>query len=105
MRGREGASSGGRGASGRDAIAPLPQDSSRANTPKTPGVDDPRPEELNPSHPTPAQVADEERRAARYRELITRRARRTGGKVLSAPETFEEMAHDRRLRHDPESRP
>lgn len=73
----------------------------RTNTPKAPGVDDPRPEKLNPLHPTPAQVADDERRAAKYRELITRWVRRTGGKVLIAPETFKEMAHNKRLIHDP----
>jgi polysaccharide pyruvyl transferase WcaK-like protein len=73
----------------------------RTNTPKAPGVDDPRPEKLNPLHPTPAQVADDERRAAKYRELITRWVRRSGGKVLIAPETFKEMAHNKRLLHDP----
>jgi len=73
----------------------------RTNTPKAPGVDDPRPEKLNPLHPTPAQVADDERRAAKYRELVTRWVRRTGGKVLIAPETFKEMAHNKRLIYDP----
>ncbi len=73
----------------------------RTNTPKAPGVDDPRPEKLNPLHPTPSQVADDERRAAKYRELITRWVRRTGQKVLIAPETFKEMEHNRRLIHDP----
>lgn len=73
----------------------------RTNTPKAPGVDDPRPQKLNPLHPTPAQRADDERRAAKYRELIGLWVRRTGGKVLIAPETFKEMEHNRRLIHDP----
>lgn len=73
----------------------------RTNTPKLPGVDDPRPEKLNPLHPTPQQVADDERRAAKYRELITRWVQETGLKVLIAPETIKEMGHNKRLIHDP----
>lgn len=73
----------------------------RTNTPKAPGVDDPRPEKLNPLHPTPQQIADDERRAAKYRELVTLWVKKTGHKVLIAPETIKEMGHNKRLIHDP----
>jgi polysaccharide pyruvyl transferase WcaK-like protein len=72
----------------------------RTNTPKFPGVDDPRPEKLNPLHPTPQQVADDERRGAKYRELITKWVTKTGHKVLIAPETIKEMGHNKRLIYD-----
>lgn len=73
----------------------------RTNTPKYPGVDDPRPEKLNPLHPTPQQIADDERRAAKFRELVTLWVKKTGHKVLIAPETIKEMGHNKRLIHDP----
>jgi polysaccharide pyruvyl transferase WcaK-like protein len=73
----------------------------RTNTPKYPGVDDPRPEKLNPLHPTPQQIADDERRAAKFRELVTLWVKKTGHKVLIAPETLKEMGHNKRLIHDP----
>ncbi len=73
----------------------------RTNTAKLPGVDDTRTPKLNPLHPTPEQVADDERRAAKYRELVTIWVRRTGHKVLIAPETIKEMGHNKRLIHDP----
>ena len=73
----------------------------RTNTPKYPGVDDPRPEKLNPLHPTPKQIADDERRAAKFRELVTLWVKKTGYKVLIAPETIKEMGHNKRLIHDP----
>jgi polysaccharide pyruvyl transferase WcaK-like protein len=73
----------------------------RTNTPKYPGVDDPRPEKLNPLHPTPQQIEDDERRAAKYRALIKLWIEKTGGKVLIAPETLKEMGHNKRLLHDP----
>ena len=72
----------------------------RTNTPKFPGVDDPRPEKLNPLHPTPKQIEDDERRCAKYRELIALWVEKTGGKVLIAPETIKEMGHNIRLIHD-----
>ncbi len=72
----------------------------RTNTPKYPGVDDPRPEKLNPLHPTPQQIEDDQRRGAKYRELITQWVKRTGYKVLIAPETIKEMGHNKRLIHD-----
>ncbi|HPA16755.1 MAG TPA: polysaccharide pyruvyl transferase family protein [Verrucomicrobiae bacterium] len=73
----------------------------RTNTAKLPGVDDTRTPKLNPLHPTPEQIADDERRAAVYRDLITRWVKRTGFKVLIAPEVKKEMGHNRRLIHDP----
>lgn len=73
----------------------------RTNTPKAPGVDDPRPQKLNPLHPTPQQVEDDERRAAGFRELITKWVQATGNKVLIAPETIKEMGHNKRLIFDP----
>lgn len=73
----------------------------RTNTPKFPGVDDTRTPKLNPLHPTPAQVADDERRAGVYRELMAAWIRQTGHKVLIAPETIKELGHNRRLLFDP----
>jgi polysaccharide pyruvyl transferase WcaK-like protein len=73
----------------------------RTNTAKAPGVDDLRVPKLNPLHPTPAQVADDERRAATYRALITAWVKTTGYKVLIAPEVQKEMAHNKRLLFDP----
>ncbi|MCF7784480.1 MAG: polysaccharide pyruvyl transferase family protein [Prosthecobacter sp.] len=73
----------------------------RTNTAKLPGVDDTRTPKLNPLHPTPEQVADDERRAAKYRELVTMWVQKTGHKVLIAPETIKEMGHNKRLIHDP----
>lgn len=73
----------------------------RTNTAKLPGVDDTRTPKLNPLHPTPQQQADDERRAAKYRELITLWVQKTGHKVLIAPEVKKEMEHNKRLIHDP----
>lgn len=73
----------------------------RTNTAKLPGVDDTRTPKLNPLHPTPAQIADDERRAAKYRELVTLWVKKTGLKVLIAPEVKKEMGHNKRLIHDP----
>jgi polysaccharide pyruvyl transferase WcaK-like protein len=73
----------------------------RTNTAKLPGVDDTRTPKLNPLHPTPEQIADDERRAAKYRELVTRWVRKTGHKVLIAPEVQKEMGHNKRLIFDP----
>ena len=69
----------------------------RTNTPKSNGTDSPG----NPLHPTPEQVADDERRAAKLRALITAWVEKTGNKVLIAPEVDKEMAHNKRLLHDP----
>lgn len=73
----------------------------RTNTAKLPGVDDTRTPKLNPLHPTPEQIADDERRAAVYRDVVTRWVERTGLKALIAPEVKKEMEHNRRLIHDP----
>jgi polysaccharide pyruvyl transferase WcaK-like protein len=73
----------------------------RTNTAKLPGVDDTRTPKLNPLHPTPEQIADDERRAAKYRDLVTRWVRQTGHKVLIAPEVMKEMGHNKRLIFDP----
>ncbi|OYW75998.1 MAG: hypothetical protein B7Z37_10670 [Verrucomicrobia bacterium 12-59-8] len=73
----------------------------RTNTAKLPGVDDTRTPKLNPLHPSPEQVADDERRAAKYRELVTMWVKKTGHKVLIAPEVKKEMENNKRLIHDP----
>jgi polysaccharide pyruvyl transferase WcaK-like protein len=73
----------------------------RTHTPSHPGVDDKRPQKLNPLHPTPEMIADDERRAAKYRELITRWVKETGHKVLIAPEVKKEMEHNKRFIFDP----
>ena len=73
----------------------------RTNTAKLPGVDDTRKPSLNPLHPTPEQIADDERRAAVYRDLITLWVKKTGYKVLIAPEVKKEMGHNKRLIFDP----
>jgi polysaccharide pyruvyl transferase WcaK-like protein len=69
----------------------------RTHTPSHPGVDDKRPQKLNPLHPTPEMIADDERRAAKYRDLITRWVQKTGHKVLIAPEVKKEMEHNKRF--------
>lgn len=73
----------------------------RTHTPSAPGIDDKRPQKLNPLHPTPEMIADDERRAAKYRELITRWVQKTGHKVLIAPEVKKEMEHNKRFLYDP----
>ncbi len=73
----------------------------RTNTAKLPGVDDKRVPSLNPLHPSPEQIADDERRAGVYRDLVTRWVKKTGHKVLIAPEVKKEMEHNKRLIHDP----
>jgi len=57
--------------------------------------------QLNPEHPTPAQQADDERRAAVLRDVMTGWIQQTGGKVLIAPEVKKEIEHNRRLLFDP----
>lgn len=69
----------------------------RTHTAKHEGVDNPP---LNPLHPTPQMIADDERRAAKYRELVTRWVQKTGYKVLIAPEVKKEMVHNKRLIYD-----
>lgn len=72
----------------------------RTHTPSFPGVDDKRPQKLNPLNPTPQMIADDERRAAKYREVITRWVKKTGYKVLIAPEVHKEMEHNKRFIYD-----
>src|SRR6185369_14090033 len=69
----------------------------RTHTPSHPGVDDKRPQKLNPLHPTPEMIADDDRRAAKYCDLITRWVKKTGNKVLIAPEVEKEMEHNKRF--------
>jgi hypothetical protein len=70
----------------------------RTQTAKYPGKDGaPR----NPLHPTPQQQAEDERRAAKYREVVATWVRKTGGRALIAPEVKKEMEHNRRLIYDP----
>lgn len=69
----------------------------RTHSAKHEGVDNPP---LNPLHPTPQMVADDERRAAKYRELVTMWVQKTGKKVLIAPEVKKEMVHNKRLIYD-----
>lgn len=69
----------------------------RTNTGKLDGSDAP----LNPKNPTDAQKADDERRAAKYREVITAWVKKTGMKVLIAPEVDKEIGHNKRLLFDP----
>ena len=63
-------------------------------------MDDKRPQKLNPLHPTPQMIADDERRAAKYCDLITRWVKKTGHKVLIAPEVHKEMEHNKRFIYD-----
>ncbi len=69
----------------------------RTHTAKHAGRDNPP---LNPLHPSPQMIADDERRAAVYREMITLWVRKTGHKVLLAPEVKKEMIHNKRLIYD-----
>jgi polysaccharide pyruvyl transferase WcaK-like protein len=69
----------------------------RTHTPSHPGVDDKRPQKLNPLHPTPEMVADDVRRAAKYCDLITRWVKKTGHKVLIAPEAMKEMEYNKKF--------
>lgn len=55
---------------------------------------------LNPAVPTPAQVAEDEARAEKLREIIVTWVRTTGLRVLLAPEVEKELAHARRLIYD-----
>jgi len=65
----------------------------RTNTQKHPGTDT----KLNPANPTPAQQADDERRAEVFRKLITTWVKTTGLKALIAPEVEKEIKHNKRL--------
>jgi hypothetical protein len=72
----------------------------RTHSPSSPGVDDSRPQKLNPLHPTPENIADDTRRAGVYQELIALWVKETGGKVVIAPEVQKEMIYNKRFIYD-----
>ena len=73
----------------------------RTHSPSSPGVDDKRPQKLNPLHPTPENIADDTRRAKVYQDLIARWVKETGGKVVIAPEVYKEMEYNKKFVYDP----
>lgn len=73
----------------------------RTHSPSAPGVDDSRPQKLNPLHPTPQDIADDTRRAKVYQEIIANWVRDTGGKVVIAPEVNKEMMYNKQFIYDP----
>lgn len=73
----------------------------RTHSPSAPGVDDKRPQKLNPLHPTPENIADDKRRAKVYQDLIARWVKETGGKVVIAPEVYKEMEYNKKFVYDP----
>jgi len=73
----------------------------RTHSPTSPGVDDQRPQKLNPLNPTPENIADDTRRAKVYQELIAMWVKETGGKVVIAPEVDKEMEYNKKFVYDP----
>lgn len=73
----------------------------RTHTPTSPGVDDKRPQKLNPLHPTPENIADDKRRAKVYQDVIAKWVKETGGKVVIAPEVYKEMEYNKKFVYDP----
>ncbi len=73
----------------------------RTHSPSSPGVDDKRPQKLNPLHPTPENIADDTRRAKVYQDLIAMWVKHTGGKVVIAPEVYKEMEYNKKFVYDP----
>lgn len=73
----------------------------RTHSPSSPGVDDSRPQKLNPLHPTPQNIADDTRRAKVYQDLIAMWVKETGGKVVIAPEVEKEMIYNKKFVYDP----
>ena len=73
----------------------------RTHSPSSPGVDDKRPQKLNPLHPTPENIADDVRRAKVYQDLIAMWVRKTGWKVVIAPEVYKEMEYNKKFVYDP----
>ncbi|HWL10379.1 MAG TPA: polysaccharide pyruvyl transferase family protein [Planctomicrobium sp.] len=73
----------------------------RTHSPTTPGVDDKRPQKLNPLHPTPENIADDTRRAKVYQDLIKMWVKETGWKVVIAPEVYKEMEYNKKFIYDP----
>ncbi|HRE80789.1 MAG TPA: polysaccharide pyruvyl transferase family protein [Opitutaceae bacterium] len=72
----------------------------RTHSPTTPGVDDKRPQKLNPLHPTPQNIADDTRRAKVYQDLIAMWVKETGWKVVIAPEVEKEMIYNKKFIYD-----
>ncbi|HEY1109796.1 MAG TPA: polysaccharide pyruvyl transferase family protein, partial [Opitutaceae bacterium] len=56
----------------------------RTHSPTSPGVDDKRPQKLNPLNPTPENIADDTRRAKVYQDLNAMWVKETGWKVVIA---------------------
>jgi polysaccharide pyruvyl transferase WcaK-like protein len=73
----------------------------RTHSPSSPGVDDNRPQKLNPLHPTPENIADDVRRAKVYQDLIAMWVKETGWKVVIAPEVQKEMIYNKQFVYDP----
>lgn len=73
----------------------------RTHSPTSPGVDDKRPQKLNPLHPTPENIADDTRRAKVYQDLIAMWVKETGWKVVIAPEVQKEMIYNKQFVYDP----
>jgi len=73
----------------------------RTHSPSSPGVDDSRPQKLNPLHPTPENIADDTRRAKVYQDLIAMWVKETGWKVVIAPEVEKEMIYNKKFVYDP----
>lgn len=73
----------------------------RTHSPSSPGADDSRPQKLNPLHPTPANIADDTRRAKVYQDLIAMWVKATGWKVVIAPEVQKEMIYNKQFVYDP----
>lgn len=73
----------------------------RTHSPSSPGVDDSRPQKLNPLHPTPENIADDTRRGKVYQDLIALWVKETGGKVVIAPEVNKEMIYNKQFVYDP----
>lgn len=72
----------------------------RTHSPTSPGVDDGRPQKLNPLHPTPEMIADDTRRAKVYQDLIAMWVKETGNKVVIAPEVYKEMEYNKKFIYD-----
>jgi polysaccharide pyruvyl transferase WcaK-like protein len=73
----------------------------RTHSPSSPGVDDKRPQKLNPLNPTPENIADDTRRAKVYQDLIAMWVKQTGWKVVIAPEVQKEMEYNKKFIFDP----
>ena len=72
----------------------------RTHSPTSPGVDDKRPQKLNPLHPTLENIAVDTRRAKVYQDLIKMWVKETGWKVVIAPEVYKEMEYNKKFVYD-----